>query len=72
MFIKLKRKEEREWEEMNQNIPSGSFAEKRSKEMERVCSQEGGGMGKGRYFKKEEIIGCLNTDENGPLKRSIQ
>jgi len=37
MFIKLKRKEEREWEEMNQNIPSGSSAEKRSKEMERVC-----------------------------------
>lgn len=31
-----------------------------------------GGVGKGRYFKKEEITGCLNTDENGPLERSIQ
>ena len=28
--------------------------------------------GKGRYFKKEEITGCLNTDENGPLEKSIQ
>lgn len=69
MFIKLKERE-REWEEMNQNIPSGSFAEKRSKEMERFVSREVGG--KGRYFKKEEITGCLNTVKVTPLERSIQ
>lgn len=51
----VKRKEEREWEEMNQNIPSGVFAEE-AKKWRGFVSREVGG--KERYFKKEEITGC--------------
>ena len=48
----------------------GLLLKREAKKWRGFVSREVGG--KGRYFKKEEITGCLNTDENGPLERSIQ